>query len=352
MINPKNATNSSDRDILDGLSMLLQHRLAFQRRARSHRRRHNKATIDLKGVRDRLRSPRSCNRFVSPWLWWPCRSAGSGADERDEGFDAAIARRKIEMNGRTMTIKTGSYAICGLVLACGLALTPMSAAVANDSSVELAVGGVTFTQTPDVSMEEEVLTITPDTVTVLYRFLNQTAAPVTLTVGFPLPALDLADQDVMYAIPGSDPVNFVDFKTKIDGKPIKFDVVQRARLGGKDVTAEVQDAGLPLALLGGDTQQHIAALAPDVRAKLIGDGLLIPIGSDEKGEQLYGPGWLVTTAFTRKQVFPPGQTGQRRASLQDEPRGQPGYSVAQGVAQRRRHERRDRQIPQGLLLAG
>jgi hypothetical protein len=64
---------------------------------------------------------------------------------------------------------------------------------------------------------------------------------------------------------------------------------------------------LPLALLGGDAQQHIAALTPDVRAKLIGDGLLIPIGSDEKGEQLYGPGWLVTTAFTRKQVFPPGQ---------------------------------------------
>ncbi|WP_425293984.1 DUF4424 family protein [Methylocella tundrae] len=36
----------------------------------------------------------------------------------------------------------------------------------------MAVGGVTFTQSPDVSMEEEVLTITPDTVTVLYRFLN------------------------------------------------------------------------------------------------------------------------------------------------------------------------------------
>jgi hypothetical protein len=189
----------------------------------------------------------------------------------------------------------------------GLALAQPSAAVANDSSVELAVGGVTFTQTPDVSMEEEILTITPETVSVLYKFLNQTAAPVTLTVGFPLPALDLADQDVVYAIPGSDPVNFVDFKTRIDGKPIKFDVVQRARLGGKDVTAAIRDAGLPIALIGGDAQQHIAALAPEARARLIDAGLLIPTGSDEKGEQLYGPGWLVTTAFTRKQMFPPGQ---------------------------------------------
>ncbi len=200
-----------------------------------------------------------------------------------------------------------------LGLAAGLALTahalgPVCApALANDSSVELAIGGVTFTQSPDVSMEAETLTITPDMVTVVYRFVNQTAAPVTLTVGFPLPDLDLADQDVIYAIPGADPVNFVDFKTRIDGKPIKFDVVQRAKLGGKDVTGAVRAAGLPIALIGGDAQPKIAALAPDVRARLIDSGLLIPAGSDEKGEPLYGPAWVASTAFTRKQVFPPGQ---------------------------------------------
>lgn len=193
------------------------------------------------------------------------------------------------------------------LLAAGLSLACAAPASANDSSVEMAVGGVTFTQSPDVSMEEEVLTITPDTVTVLYRFVNQATLPVTLTVGFPLPEIDLADQDVFYAIPGSDPVNFVDFKTKIDGKPIKFDVVQRARLGGKDVTAAIRAAGLPIALIGADTQQHIAALTPEARASLIQSGLLVPIGSDEKGDQLYGPAWLVTTAFTRKQVFAPGQ---------------------------------------------
>ncbi|WPP03501.1 DUF4424 domain-containing protein [Methylocella tundrae] len=191
--------------------------------------------------------------------------------------------------------------------AASLALACAVPASANDSSVEMAVGGVTFTQSPDVSMEEEVLTITPDTVTVLYRFLNQATLPVTLTVGFPLPDIDLADQDVLYAIPGNDPVNFVDFKTKIDGKPIKFDVVQRARLGGKDVTAAIRAAGLPIALIGADTQQHITALTPEARASLIEGGLLIPVGSDEKGDQLYGPAWRVTTTFTRKQVFPPGQ---------------------------------------------
>jgi len=196
----------------------------------------------------------------------------------------------------------------GPLILASLLLVPWPLAFANDSAVELAVGGVTFTQSQDVSMEEEVLTITPEIVTVRYRFLNQTQAPVTLTVGFPLPELDLSEQDVLYAIPGSDPVNFVDFKTKVDGKAIKFDVVQKARLGAKDVTAAIRGAGLPILLFGADVQARIAALTPDVHDGLIKDGLLIPAGSNEKGEQIFGPAWSVLTYFTRKQVFPAGQT--------------------------------------------
>jgi hypothetical protein len=188
-----------------------------------------------------------------------------------------------------------------------LLLVPGEISTANDSAVELAVGGVTFSQSQDVSMEEEMLTITPETVTVLYRFLNQTKAPVTLTVGSPLPELDLSEQDVLDAIPSSDPVNFVDFKTKVDGKAIKFDVVQKARLGTKDVTAAIQSAGLPTLLYGADVQTRIAALAPEARDRLVNDGLLIPAGSNEKGEQIFGPAWSVMTYFTRKHVFPVGQ---------------------------------------------
>lgn len=186
-------------------------------------------------------------------------------------------------------------------------LAPAGAALANDSAIELAVGGVTFTPTQDISMEEEILTITPQTVSVNYRFLNHAPAPVTLTVGFALPRVDLSDHDTIYAIPGSDPVNFVDFKTKVDGKAIKFDVVQKAQLGSKDVTAAVRGAGLPLLLLGGDAPARIAQLLPETRERLIGDGLLIPTGSSETGEKIYGPAWSVSTYFTRKQVFPPGQ---------------------------------------------
>jgi hypothetical protein len=194
-----------------------------------------------------------------------------------------------------------------LFFCAALGLASAHSALANDSAVELAIGGITFTQSYDVSMEEEVLTISSDRVSVRYRFINNAAAPVTLTVGFPLPEIDLADTDMIYAIPGSDPVNFVGFKTKVDGKPVKFDVIQRARLGSRDVTGLVRGAGLPVFLLGSSAQASIAGLAPEVRERLIDDGLLIPWGTSETGDQMYGPAWSVTTLFTRKQVFPPAR---------------------------------------------
>jgi len=179
------------------------------------------------------------------------------------------------------------------------------AAWANDSSAELSVGGLTFKQTPDVSMESEELTISADNIIVRYRFLNQSAAPVTLTVGFPLPDIDLADADNI-AFPTSDPVNFVGFQTRVDGKPINFNIVQRAMLGEKNVSQAIRDAGLQLLPLG-NYQEQIAALPANVRDKLINDGLLMPAGSDERGQTIYGGTWVVKTSVVRQQTFPPGK---------------------------------------------
>src|SRR5258708_13206433 len=83
-----------------------------------------------------------------------------------------------------------------------------SLARANDSSAELAVGGLVFTKNADVSIESEDLTITPDTVTVRYVFLNQSPSPVTLTVPFPLPEFDLS-AGANVAFPTSHPLTFL-----------------------------------------------------------------------------------------------------------------------------------------------
>jgi hypothetical protein len=176
---------------------------------------------------------------------------------------------------------------------------------ANDSRAELAVGGLVFTKSSEVSIESEDLTITPDTVTVSYVFLNQSASPVTLTVAFPLPDIDLAD-GANVAFPTGDPLNFVGFSTKVDGKPINFTVNQRAILNNKDVTATLRDMGIPTLPVGAQ-QLKINELPQQTRDRAVTAGLLLQSGTNDKGEPLYEPTWTLKTSVVRQQTFPPGK---------------------------------------------
>jgi hypothetical protein len=196
-------------------------------------------------------------------------------------------------------------AVLALRTSLALALTALAGtpAAANDSAAELSVGGLVFTRTADVSMESEELTITPERVVVRYRFLNTTTKPVTLTVGFPFPDIDLAEGD-NYAIPVNDPVNFLAFVTKVDGKRIDFTMHQTAHLGDKDISAALRQAGVPLLPIG-PQQPRLTELSPSVRDDLVDQGLLLKNGTDERGQQLYMGGWTVKTAAVRKQTFPP-----------------------------------------------
>ena len=177
---------------------------------------------------------------------------------------------------------------------------------ANDSAAELSVGGLVFTRSPDIAMESEELTVTPEIVTVKYRFRNQSTSPVTLTVAFPLPDIDLAEAD-NYAFPVGDPNNFVGFETKVDGKPVPLTMNQRAMVGDKDVTAVLKTAGVPLLPIGA-TQKRLTELPQGTREKLINEGLLMPSGSDERGRPLYGAAWTVKMSAVRQQTFAPSAT--------------------------------------------
>jgi len=155
-------------------------------------------------------------------------------------------------------------------------------------------------------MESEALTITPESVTVQYQFLNLSSKPVTLTVAFPLPDLDLSDPDANFAIPTDDPLNFVGFQTKVDGAPVTFDVRQRAVLGDKDITDSVRAAGLPVLPIGAQIDR-LNAMPAKTKEKLAEQGLLVRSGTDEKGAPLYDPGWIVKTSIIRQQTFAPGK---------------------------------------------
>ena len=143
-------------------------------------------------------------------------------------------------------------------------LLPDASSFANDSSAELSVGGLVFTHTADVSLESEDLAITPDLVVVRYRFLNQTPKPVSLTVAFPVPDIDLADGD-NYSIPSNDPANFLGFETKVDGKPIDFTIHQSALVGTKDISAALKKIGVPLLPIGPQQNSVIRTAGRDPR---------------------------------------------------------------------------------------
>jgi Domain of unknown function (DUF4424) len=176
---------------------------------------------------------------------------------------------------------------------------------ANDSAAELSIGGLQFVQNKAIAMESEDLRISLDRVSVHYQFVNTSEKPVTLTVAFPLPDIDLAEGDNI-ALPSSDPVNFVDFETRIDGRSAKFQIDQRAVVGDKDVSALLRQFNLPLLPIG-KSEIRVADLPDATRIKLVDEGLLMPAGTNDKGRQQYAVAWIAKTSAVRQQTFPPGQ---------------------------------------------
>jgi len=187
--------------------------------------------------------------------------------------------------------------VCALVMS-------TSVAISNDTAAELSIGGLQFTHAANVAMESEELKISLERVNVRYQFTSTSSKPVTLTVAFPLPDIDLSEGESI-AFPSNDPVNFVDFETKIDGSPIKFNIEQRAFVGDKDVTPLLNELKIPSLPLG--AQQFRSQDLPEAaRGRMVSEGLLMPAGRNERGRPLYGPAWVVRTSVFREQTFPVG----------------------------------------------
>jgi len=180
-----------------------------------------------------------------------------------------------------------------------------SPCLANDTTAELSIGGLQFTKTADVSMESEELFVSLKRIRVQYKFTNTTSSPVKLTVAFPLPSIDLSGGEAV-ALPSNDPVNFVNFETKIDGNAIKFVVEQRAFVGKKDVSLLLQELKLPLLPIG-VREIRVQDLPEASRTKMVSAGLLTEIGSNDRGNPLYEPSWVVKTSVVREQTFPVGR---------------------------------------------
>lgn len=195
---------------------------------------------------------------------------------------------------------------CAAVLFMG-GICAGSPARASETLTELPTGGLDFSGASNpsgLSLDEHEIKLSPRTVAIRYRLSNAGDTPLRVTVSFRLPDLDFADPDVAYAIPGADPVNFLDATFRIEDKPTAFTLAQMATMGGRNVTDQLRRAKLALIPVGA-FQNQLAATTAETRAKLKQQQLIVETGATVDGDPLYAPAWSVTTVATREVVVAP-----------------------------------------------
>jgi hypothetical protein len=180
-------------------------------------------------------------------------------------------------------------------------------AAANDSSAAIGIGGLELTRNEAISMDAEDLFISEKEIRVRYRFTNRSARDVETLVSFPVP--DLPGGLSGYLGDRSLPdYRELRFRTTVDGKPVQLEYVERAMIGGRDVTARLVALGWPLRwdtlAFEQDGMEFINKLGMPQRDAFIREGLLRH--SAELGA--IAPAWNLVTHVTRRQVFPAGRT--------------------------------------------
>jgi len=181
-----------------------------------------------------------------------------------------------------------------------LALTLSAPALANDTSAELAAGGLVITKNDAIEMRSEDLFISQDAVRVTYSFVNTSGRDATIRVAFPMPDLGgryAFESDI--SIPVEDaPANILGFSTTADGKPVKTELEQKALVDGVDRTAWLVANKVPLAPHLDTASKAIAKLTPAKRDEARKLGIL----DDDDG-----PAWLLRSTYHWMQTFPAGK---------------------------------------------
>jgi hypothetical protein len=189
-----------------------------------------------------------------------------------------------------------------------LAITILTAPPArgNDSEAATALGGLVLKQSEAISMDSEDLFISAQKITVKYRFTNHSPRDIKTLVSFPLPPLPSGvegdPRDLSYPV-----WKDLHFQTRIDGKPAALTLIETAEIKGRDVTAKVKQAGLPLRWFDDiGFLDRLEKMEPAKRSALVAQGLVRARKPDEGWDWM--PTWQVVANITREQVFAAGKT--------------------------------------------
>ena len=180
-----------------------------------------------------------------------------------------------------------------------LAFAAVPCAWANDSTAALGAGGLTLTQSADIRMASEDLYVSREEIRVRYSFVNESGAPITTRVAFPLPEADmeaLTESDVGW--PTDDMDNVVDFHVNVDGRAVKPALERKAFLKGVDVTDVLTRFGVPISPKVYDVAAVVNRLSKAQKQELATRKLIT--ASDDWTQLL----WVVKNTYHWEQTFP------------------------------------------------
>lgn len=174
-------------------------------------------------------------------------------------------------------------------------------AAADDGLSALKNGALVFGQSKTIAMTEETLTVSASKITADFHFVNKGSRPETITIAFPIPDIDTANDDGFY-IPIEDQDNFVGFTTTVDGKPLANGLEQRAFApDGREVTAILKKFDIPLVRPSWTYLDLIPTLPEETQQALLKAGAITGTADDRS------PQWVTKSKFYFQQTFEPGK---------------------------------------------
>ncbi|MGI4851953.1 MAG: DUF4424 family protein [Janthinobacterium lividum] len=209
---------------------------------------------------------------------------------------------------------------------------------ANDTTATVAAGAIEYTKSPHISMDSEVLKISPEQIDIDYEFTNHSSQEITSQVVFPLPKSPVTLGDTFLIFPSWDDLfiayNFIDqiteaaklppeeffnhyrslngqvkynafsnFKLTVDGVEHSYNFQPHAiHADGRDITSLLLANDIPLSAAfveGFMGEGHLIYRDPELKTKLRKLGLL----NDKDRIQ-----WQLQINYVWRQTFPSQKT--------------------------------------------
>lgn len=202
-------------------------------------------------------------------------------------------------------MKHYTYSALTILLAMSAVLFTSESALADDTAVSIAGGGLIPRRETRIVMAKEVLTLSLDKIVVDYDFRNDTNEDVTTEVAFPVPPYENGFPEI-----GVADQAFRSFRLWVDGKPVHYRSQAKATLNGKDVSGVLEANHIDIPTFGHFTETQDSrgvgvVLDPDfTRLPLVKRKELVKAGLFDDGEDTRYGLWTVSLQYYWTQTFP------------------------------------------------